>query len=157
MAWAFFIVFHLESTDRTVAIVKDVCNAHNPIYHDYGVLSLPMLIIPNVLTDKGSKYAVSGGLAVSKDAANAFIKQLKRNKKFAKSTHNTWALLLSDGTQIKADDGEGGAGAIIFRMLETVDLRDHIVVVTRWYGGTHLGGDRFRHVKTCVDAYLSEM
>jgi putative IMPACT (imprinted ancient) family translation regulator len=62
-----------------------------------------------------------------------------------------------DGTQIKADDGESGAGAIILRMLETADLRDHIVVVTRWYGGVHLGGDRFRHVKTCVDAYLAEM
>tara|TARA_R110002096_G_scaffold22170_9_gene71564 strand:- start:1326 stop:1676 length:351 start_codon:yes stop_codon:yes gene_type:complete len=113
-----------------------------------------MKIIPNVLTDKGSKYAVSGGTATSRDAANDFIKQLKRNKKFAKATHNTWALLLADGTQIKNDDGEGGAGAIILRMLETADLRDHIIVVTRWYGGTHLGGDRFRHVKTCVDAYL---
>ena len=57
-----------------------------------------MKIMPNVLTDKGSKYAVSGGAVVSKDAANAFLKQLKRNKKFAKATHNTWALLLSDGT-----------------------------------------------------------
>lgn len=116
-----------------------------------------MKIMLNVLTDKGSKYAVSGGVADSKDAANAFIKQLKRNKKFAKATHNTWAVLLGDGTQIKADDGEGGAGAIILRMLETADLRDHIVVVTRWYGGVHLGGDRFRHVKTCVDKYLAEM
>jgi putative IMPACT (imprinted ancient) family translation regulator len=116
-----------------------------------------MLIIPNVLTDKGSKYAVSGGVANSKNTANEFIKQLKRNKKFAKATHNTWAILLMDGTQIKADDGESGAGAIILRMLETADLRDHIVVVTRWYGGVHLGGDRFRHVKTCVDAYLAEM
>jgi putative IMPACT (imprinted ancient) family translation regulator len=116
-----------------------------------------MKIIPHVLTDKGSKYAVSGGAADSKLAANAFIKQLKRNKKFAKATHNTWAVLLMDGTPIKADDGEGGAGAIILRMLETADLRDHIVVVTRWYGGTHLGGDRFRHVKTCVDEYLAGM
>jgi putative IMPACT (imprinted ancient) family translation regulator len=116
-----------------------------------------MKIIANVLTDKGSKYAVSGGAATSKADANDFIKQLKRNKKFAKATHNTWAVLLADGTQIKNDDGEGGAGAIILRMLETADLRDHIVVVTRWYGGVHLGGDRFRHVKTCVDEYLVDM
>jgi len=28
------------------------------------------------------------------------------------------------------------------------------VVVTRWYGGKHLGGDRFRHVQGCVRAFL---
>jgi len=115
-----------------------------------------MRILPSVLKDKGSKYAVSGGSATSKSDAESFIKTLKSNKKFAKATHNTWAVILSDGTQIKNDDGESGAGAIILRMLETADLRDHIIVVTRWYGGVHLGGDRFRHVKTCVDAYLAE-
>jgi putative IMPACT (imprinted ancient) family translation regulator len=30
-------------------------------------------------------------------------------------------------------------------------------VVTRWYGGKKLGGDRFRHVQDCVRAYLDEM
>ena len=29
-------------------------------------------------------------------------------------------------------------------------------LVTRWYGGKHLGGDRFRHVQTCVRAWLEE-
>jgi len=27
-------------------------------------------------------------------------------------------------------------------------------VVTRWYGGKHLGGDRFRHVQDAVRHYL---
>ena len=39
-------------------------------------------------------------------------------------------------------------------MLEREGLEDHFIVVTRWYGGKHLGGDRFRHVQTCVRAYL---
>jgi putative IMPACT (imprinted ancient) family translation regulator len=110
--------------------------------------------IEHVLTDKGSKYAASGGPARDKSEAVAFIKELKRKKKFAKATHNTWALIQSDGTEIKSDDGETGAGAIILRMLEREKLYDQIVVVTRWYGGTHLGGDRFRHVQTCVRALL---
>jgi len=29
-------------------------------------------------------------------------------------------------------------------------------VVTRWYGGVHLGGDRFAHVVTCVRAFLDQ-
>lgn len=113
-----------------------------------------MKILDQVLTDKGSKYAVSGGEAVSKAEALAVLKTLKRNKKFARATHNTWGLILSDGTQIKNDDGESGAGMVILRMLEREGITDHVVVVTRWYGGVHLGGDRFRHVQTCVSAYL---
>lgn len=111
--------------------------------------------IDHVLTDKGSKYAVSGGSVTDRAGAVAFVKQLKRKKKFAKATHNTWAVILSDGEQVKNDDGESGAGAIILRMLEREAVRDHIIVVTRWYGGTHLGGDRFRHVATCVRDYLA--
>lgn len=116
-----------------------------------------MRLIEHVLTDKGSKYAVSGGLATSKKDAVDFIKELKRKKKFAKATHNTWALIQSDGIEIKSDDGESGAGALILRMLEREGLKDHIIVVTRWYGGVHLGGDRFRHVQTCVKAYLDDV
>lgn len=112
--------------------------------------------IENVLSDKGSKYAVSGGKVASKNEAKEFIKTLKRTKKFAKATHNTWAVLLADGTGIKNDDGESGAGSIILRMLEREEVYDTIIVVTRWYGGVHLGGDRFRHVQTCVRRFLDD-
>lgn len=113
--------------------------------------------IHSVLNDKGSKYAVSGGAVQSVDEAKAFIKKLNTKKKYARATHNTWALILRDGSQIKNDDGESGAGIVILRMLEREQLLDHIVVVTRWYGGVHLGGDRFRHVQTCVNAYLNDI
>ncbi|WP_243612532.1 YigZ family protein [Shimia aestuarii] len=113
-----------------------------------------MLQLANVLSDRGSKYAVSGGPVASRKEADAFLKTLKRDKKFAKATHNTWAVLLSDGTPLKGDDGESGAGMVILRMLEREGLHDHVVVVTRWYGGVKLGGDRFRRVQDCVRAYL---
>ncbi|MEP2944730.1 MAG: YigZ family protein [Lentilitoribacter sp.] len=115
-----------------------------------------MKIIDNVVTDRGSKYAVSGGECHSAEDAKAFIKELKRNKKFAKATHNTWGLICDDGA-IKNDDGESGAGMVILRMLERDEINNQIVVVTRWYGGKHLGGDRFRHVQTCVRAYLDQL
>lgn len=114
-----------------------------------------MLSLEGVITDRGSKYAVSGGPCTSEAAAKAFIKELKRKKKFAKATHNTWGFLTDDG-QYKSDDGESGAGMVILRVLETAGLRNHIVVVTRWYGGKHLGGDRFRHVQDAVRIYLRE-
>jgi len=107
----------------------------------------------NVVSDRGSKYAVSGGPVRSADEARAFIKTLCRNKKFAKATHNTWAVILPDGP-LKNDDGESGAGMVILRMLEREGLEGHIIVVTRWFGGTKLGGDRFRRVKDAVSVYL---
>ena len=113
--------------------------------------------LKGVVNDRGSSYAVSGGAAQSREAVDEFLKALKKDKKFARATHNTWAVLLGDGTPLKGDDGEAGAGQVILRMLERADLRDHVVVVTRWYGGKKLGGDRFRHVQDCARAYLDEM
>lgn len=109
-----------------------------------------------VVSDRGSKYAVSGAPASSRAQVDAVLKELKRAKAFAKATHNTWGVWLSDGGPLKGDDGEAGAGQVILRMLDRADIRDHVIIVTRWYGGKHLGGDRFRHIQTCVDAYLAE-
>ncbi len=107
------------------------------------------------LTDRGSKYAVSGGPVASRADVKAFLKSLTRNKRFAKATHNTWAAILPDDGPVKGDDGEAGAGLVILRMLERERVHGHVVVVTRWFGGTKLGGDRFRRVQDCVDHYVA--
>jgi putative IMPACT (imprinted ancient) family translation regulator len=106
------------------------------------------------LTDRGSKYAVSGGPVSSRADVKAFLKTLTRDKRYAKATHNTWAAILPDGGGTKGDDGEAGAGMVILRMLEREGVTGHIIVVTRWFGGTKLGGDRFRRVQDAVQHYL---
>lgn len=117
---------------------------------------MTLRIIEKVISDRGSRYAVSGGAAASRAEAEALVADLRRIKKFAKATHNTWAGIFA-GEPVKNDDGESGAGALILQMLEREGLHDHIVIVTRWYGGKHLGGDRFRHVQDCVRTYLSTL
>lgn len=106
------------------------------------------------LTDRGSKYAVSGRPVRTREDVKAFLKDLKRDKRFAKATHNTWAAILPEGGGVKGDDGEAGAGMVILRMLERDGLQGHVIVVTRWFGGTKLGGDRFRRVQDAVDYYM---
>jgi putative IMPACT (imprinted ancient) family translation regulator len=113
-----------------------------------------MQIFDQIINDRGSKYAVSGGVVKTKEDAQAMVKTLKKEKRFARATHNTWGVILSDGGAIKNDDGEGGAGMVIIRMLERVDLKDHLIIVTRWFGGTQLGGDCFRRVQDSVAYYL---
>lgn len=112
-----------------------------------------MRILENVITDRGSRYAVSGADVGSAEDAKDFVKAPCRNKKFAKATHNSWAVLLPEGP-LKNDDGEASAGMVILRMLEREGREGHVVCVTRWFGGKHLGGDRFRHVAEAVRIYL---
>jgi putative IMPACT (imprinted ancient) family translation regulator len=112
-----------------------------------------MQVIENIFTDRGSKYAVSGGPCASAEEAKAFVKALCRRKKFAKATHNSWAVLLPEGP-LKNDDGEAGAGMVIVRMLEREGRVGEIIVVTRWFGGVHLGGDRFRRVQDAVRVWF---
>lgn len=112
-------------------------------------------IFDKIISDRGSRYAVSGGSAKTRNEIQSLLADLKRNKRFAKATHNSWAAIIS-GEPVKDDDGESGAGALMLQMLDRAGLEDHVVVVTRWYGGKHLGGDRFRHVADAVRHYLRE-
>lgn len=116
---------------------------------------MALVVFEKIISDRGSRYAVSGGPATTMAEAQALLHELRQNKRFAKATHNTWAAILS-GEAVKDDDGESGAAQIILQMLERAGLTDHVVVVTRWYGGKHLGGDRFRHVVDAVRHYLAE-
>ncbi|TDK41243.1 YigZ family protein [Antarcticimicrobium luteum] len=108
-----------------------------------------------VLSDRGSRYAVSGAPVQCRAEIDAVLAALKIDRAYARATHNTWAALLPTGA-LKADDGEAGAGMVILRMLERAGLDNHLIVVTRWYGGKKLGGDRFRRVQDAVRAYLEQ-
>lgn len=115
------------------------------------------VILPNIISDRGSKYAVSG-VEISAPADIALrLKDLKRHKKFAKATHNSWAVLFADGQIAKNDDGEAGAGMAIAKVLEGASRTGLLVVVTRWYGGVNLGGDRFRHITQATQILLKDL
>ncbi|MFC0200281.1 YigZ family protein [Paracoccus rhizosphaerae] len=112
-------------------------------------------VFDKIISDRGSRYAVSGGPVRDATEVAALLTELRRSKRFAKATHHSWAAVMG-GDPVKDDDGESGAGALILQMLERAGLQDHVVIVTRWYGGKHLGGDRFRHVADAVRHYLRE-
>lgn len=116
-----------------------------------------MIVLEDLLRDRGSRYAAATGPVRTRAEIDTFLKTLCARRKFAKATHHSWAAVLSDGGPLKGDDGEAGAGAVILKMLEREGLTDHIVVVTRWYGGVHLGGDRFAHIVTCTRAALAAL
>ena len=108
-----------------------------------------------ILTHRGSRYAVSGARVRDRGDVDAVLTALRDERTYAKATHNSWAATLASGP-LKDDDGETGAGSLILRIMQQAGIADHVIVVTRWYGGKKLGGDRFRHVRDCVRAYLAE-
>lgn len=103
-----------------------------------------------IITDRGSVYSVSIGLVHNREDIQDFLTQTKKIKNHHKATHHSWAVRIAhDGAiyESKNDDGETGAGNVILRVLQKKNMINTAVCVTRWYGGTKLEADRFRHVQ----------
>ena len=103
-----------------------------------------------IIEDRGSRYSVSVGKVKSREDIKYFLKTLKKNKKYQKATHNTWAARVSHEGAIfetKNDDGETGAGMVILRVMQKENISNTVICVTRWFGGTKLMSDRFKHVQ----------
>lgn len=77
----------------------------------------------------------------TEEEAREFIDEIKRKHKDA--THNVWAYTIGQNMNIQrySDDGEpqGTAGIPTLEVIKKEDLRDVVVVVTRYFGGIKLG------------------
>ncbi len=112
-----------------------------------------------IISDRGSKYSVTGGKVKSRENLKTFLKKVRKAKKYASATHNSWAARISHEGAIfetKSDDGETGAGQVILHQLRKQKTIDVIVVVTRWYGGTKLYADRFKHLQDATIYWIKE-
>ena len=91
---------------------------------------------------KGSRFIGRVYPVKSKDEAEALLEKIR--KKFYNVTHNCFAYKLGLDDKVifrYSDDGEpsGTAGKPIYTFLESYDVTDVLIVVTRIYGGTKLG------------------
>lgn len=79
--------------------------------------------------------------ATTEEEAQEFIQKIK--KQHWNATHNCSAYLIGEQNQIQKanDDGEpsGTAGVPMLEVLKKRDLKDIVVVVTRYFGGIKLG------------------
>lgn len=70
-----------------------------------------------------------------------FVNEIKKKHKDA--THNVWSYTVGENMNIQrySDDGEpqGTAGIPTLEVIKKEDLRDVVVVVTRYFGGIKLG------------------
>ncbi|PSL31624.1 putative YigZ family protein [Planomicrobium soli] len=89
-----------------------------------------------------SRFIGHAARAETEQEALEFINSIKSIHRSA--THNCSAYLIGehDSIQKANDDGEpsGTAGVPILEVLKKQELKDTVVVVTRYYGGIKLGG-----------------
>lgn len=88
-----------------------------------------------------SKFIGSSCPVESEEEALKFIEKIK--KEFKEATHNVYAYAIGENSNIQrySDDGEpsGTAGIPLLNVIKQEDLKNIIVVVTRYFGGVLLG------------------
>ncbi|KAJ2468067.1 hypothetical protein GGI03_001214 [Coemansia sp. RSA 2337] len=114
---------------------------------------------PNIFTGtalemKKSVFVAHVAQVYSGEDVQAVRDELMRDKKIAQATHNILAyrIRLDNGSicQDNDDDGETAAGKRLGHLLQLVEAENVVVVVTRWFGGTHLGPDRFKLINNAA-------
>uniref|UniRef100_H3DJU3 Impact RWD domain protein n=1 Tax=Tetraodon nigroviridis TaxID=99883 RepID=H3DJU3_TETNG len=113
------------------------------------------------ITDRRSTFQPHLAPVVTPGQVKKVLEELYENKKIASATHNIYAYRIycedkQSFLQDCDDDGETAAGGRLLHLLQILDVRNVLVVVSRWYGGILLGPDRFKHINNCARNILVE-
>ncbi|KAI7865511.1 ribosomal protein S5 domain 2-type protein [Spinellus fusiger] len=104
------------------------------------------------LVDRKSVFIAHIATVHDTHQVRAVIAKLLENKKIARATHNIMAyrIVTDNGTVMEDndDDGETAAGVL--------QVRNAVVIVSRWFGGIMLGADRFKDINNCARRALEE-
>lgn len=118
------------------------------------------------LVDRGSKYAAAIFPVNSVAEFEQGMRELLRPKKLRDADHHiaAYRMAKADGSVSEyKNDGyrspskESGAGMMVLEIMRQRNVVNLCVVVTRWYGGVHLGADRFKHVREAAKAIMDKI
>ncbi|KAI9267523.1 ribosomal protein S5 domain 2-type protein [Helicostylum pulchrum] len=88
------------------------------------------------------------------------VAHLLQNKKIAKAAHNILAYRITmpdeKVLQDNDDDGETAAGGRLSHLMQILEVENVVVVVSRWFGGIHLGPDRFKNINNVARNALEQ-
>ncbi|KAK0742453.1 hypothetical protein B0T21DRAFT_382057 [Apiosordaria backusii] len=117
---------------------------------------------------KDSKF-VARAIQVTEPSQRRYLMEslLYAHPELKSATHNAWAYRLKppeNGNWLSQriireesfDDGETGCGELMLKVMREAGAVDTLVVLTRWFGGTMLGPDRWRLMRNVVTSALSE-
>ncbi|KAK5986994.1 Protein IMPACT [Trichostrongylus colubriformis] len=117
------------------------------------ISDVPTIYHGEVFTDRKSHFQAHLARVKSKEEVKLVLDRLLENSKISRATHNMYAYRITEvrnGREVQLhdcfDDGETGASSKMLELLNKMDASNVLVIVSRWYGGIHLGPDRFRHI-----------
>merc|ERR1712156_343078 len=127
-------------------------------YADTQQVESPQIVTGPTLEDRKSVFQGHAATVMSLAEVKAVMNKLKSSSKIARATHNMLAYRIegeksSSLLQDCDDDGEDAAGGRMLHLLQLLDVKN-VVVVSRWYGGIHLGPDRFKHINNAARQVL---
>ncbi|KAI0826614.1 UPF0029-domain-containing protein [Trametes gibbosa] len=78
------------------------------------------------------------------------LEHLMSDRRISRAAHpiiNAWRCKVGNILhQDNDDDGETAAGGRLAHLLQILEVDNVLVIVTRYFGGIHLGPDRFKHI-----------
>lgn len=123
---------------------------------DLNSLPTPPWTISEPWVELKSTFIAHIAPVTSPDQAKLYLNQLlASDKRIANASHNISAWRIRSNTSSSSagsaavsfqdcdDDGETAAGGRLLHLMQLMDIWDAMVVVTRWYGGVHMGPRRF--------------
>lgn len=145
--------FHVSDQAEEEAQDSDISHAPRSSTADIG--PEPPWIVGEPISEKKSVFLARVAPVSSPQQAKQYVQHLlATDKKAAKATHNmtSWRIKGPNDTVFQDcdDDGETAAGSRMLHLMQLMDVWNVMVVVTRWYGGVHLGPDRFRLINTAA-------
>ncbi|XP_011302484.1 protein IMPACT-A-like [Fopius arisanus] len=119
----------------------------------------PEIYHGEVVVDRKSSFQGHTAKVTSIAQVKLVLRTLMENRKIDQATHNMYAYRIhqertNNYLQDCEDDGENQAGGRLLHLLQILDTKNILVVVSRWYGGIHLGPDRFRHINNAARLVL---
>jgi hypothetical protein len=104
------------------------------------------------ISERKSTFIGHAAVLTNLSQVALILEDVMKDKKVARASHPTiyaWVCRPEADGPIHRDcddDGETAAGGRLAHLLDLLHLENVMVVVTRWYGGVHLGADRFKMI-----------
>ena len=148
------------AVDNAAAVLQAAPKEEIDMYDD-----IEWITAETTLTDRKSVFQAHV-CAVDSDekVRRAVNKLIQGSSKIQRASHNMFAYRfverMEDGREIlkhdNDDDGEDKAGSRLAQLLEMRKEDGVLVVVSRWFGGVHLGPNRFAHITNVARELLVE-
>jgi len=122
---------------------------------------VPCIFSGDIFRDRKSGFQAHIARVASMEELRAVVNDVRSRKGISDAAHPAiYAYRFVDRrgylNEDRDDDGETGAGDRLLHLLQRAGITGWVVVVTRWFGGTLLGPDRFRHIVNVAKVALQQ-